>query len=85
MEPWSMARCVKLAAHAMTRSPASGATAAAIRTGCRGSGDPRSHRMSAPATAGRSRGPHSPSPSEHSSSDWTPAAATRWRGCAPGR
>ena len=61
-----------------------GAMATAMRTGRPGSGDSRSHRMSAPATAGRSRGPHSPSPSEQTSSSRTPEAATRWRGCSPG-
>ena len=46
-------------------SPAPGAMATAMRTGRRaGSGDSRSHRTSASATAGRSWGPHCPSPSE---------------------
>ncbi len=79
--PWSTARWVNPAAQAITRSPA---MATATRTGRPGAGESRSHRISAPATAGRSAGPHSPSPSEHASSTRTPEAATRWRGCPPG-
>ncbi len=83
--PWSTARWVNPAAQAITRSPSSGAMATATRTGRRpGSGESRSHRTSAPATAGRSAGPHSPTPSEHASSTRTPEAATRWRGRSPG-
>ena len=80
--PWSTARCVNPAAQAITRSPGDGHRHP--HRAPPGSGDSRSHRTSAPATAGRSPGPHSPSPSEHASSTRTPEAATRCRGRSPG-